>query len=225
MSSLQLLQIDNVIHVAEPPAMILSSHHASDSCFSRTFLELCAMCCCAVSTIICCNGYRFRSSSYLDRGSLSSWATGFRKPCSFRESLKDLRFSDGVIPLQMALHFGTFGSFISCCELRFLRWNRRFRDLKSEIERHRLLNTGPRFAKDFDILPDILSVTYRHDSGENSARWYPYTWRLTLCHCHRLVKRWSFYTTLSLRFSGGCFRRIFEIYAFLSFQHIHTYTP
>lgn len=74
---------------------------------------------------------------------------------------------------------------------------------KGEIERHCLLNTGSRFAKDSDILPDILSVTYRHDSGENSARWYPYTWRLTLCHCHRLVKRWSFYTTLSLQFSGG----------------------
>lgn len=45
---------------------------------------------------------------------------------------------------------------------------------KGEIER-RLLNIDPRFAKDFDILPDILSITYRHDSGENSARWYPYT--------------------------------------------------
>lgn len=30
-----------------------------------------------------------------------------------RGSPKDLRFSDGVIPLQMAFHFGTFGSFIS----------------------------------------------------------------------------------------------------------------
>lgn len=89
-----------------------------------------------------------------------------------RGSPKDLRFSDGVIPLQVAFHFGTFGTLHL---VRFLRWNRRFRSPKSEIEHHRLLNTGPRFAKDFDIPPDILSVTYRHDSGENSARWYPYT--------------------------------------------------
>lgn len=177
------------------------------------------MSCRAVSTIIvCCNGRRFYSASYLDRGSLSSWATRFRKPCSFRGSSKDLQFPDGVILLQMALwdfwklHLLPRAT-VSPLETPMSK--------SSKIEHHRLLNTGPRFAKDFDILPDILSVTYRHDSGENSARWYPYTWRLTLCHCHRLVKRWSFYTTLSLRFSGGCFRRIFEIYAFLSFQHIH----
>lgn len=37
----------------------------------------------------------------------------FESLASFRGSPKDLRFSDGVIPLQMAFHFGTFGSFIS----------------------------------------------------------------------------------------------------------------
>lgn len=152
--------------------MILSSHHAPDSCFSRTFLELC---CCAVSTItICCNGYRFRSSSYLDRGSLSSSATGFRKPCQ----LSSPRITQGsaVFRWRHPSPDGiSFWDFWKLHLVRFLRWNRRFRSPKSEIEHHRLLNTGPRFAKDFDILPDILSVTYRHDSGENSARWYPYT--------------------------------------------------
>lgn len=103
---------------------------------------------CSISTacrtiIACCSRCLFGSCSYLDRGSLSSRATGFRKPCSFRESSEDLQFPDGVI-LLLACHFGTFGSFISYRELWFLRWNRWCRSPKSEIERPLLLRTSVR---------------------------------------------------------------------------------
>lgn len=84
---------------------------------------------------------------------------------------------------------------------------------KSKLERQPGAYLPPKFSLDFDILPDVLSITRWHDWGENGARRYPYTWFDSLPQVGEKVDP---FIPHYLRFSGGHFRQIFNIYRFLS---------
>lgn len=156
--------------------------------------------------------HHFHSCSCLNRGSLSS-----SREIS-QLSLKEFQLRDGIVfsdrpKVASACQFGLFGTFV----YRKLRFSVGTANVKRQEQARastwRLLSTKTQFAMDFDILPDVLSITRRHDWGENGARRYPYTWFDSLPQVGEKVDP---FIPHYLRFSGGHFRQIFNIYRLLS---------